>query len=241
MAECVVFFDIDGTLLNTGGAGQLAMERALTEDFRLRFPFEGVFTAGRTDRGIVDEIFTRCGLPDSDAERERFMFSYLRRLPECLAQVPGALLPGVSDLLETLAAQQELLLSLLTGNYAEGAWIKLRHFGIDRYFRPGGFGDRHVDRDDVARHAAHVIREALGLSDNHPRMIVVGDTPADIRCARAIGAVAIAVATGHYSESQLQAHTPDFLFADFSETEDVLRKLLNQPPAERTSEDLRCP
>lgn len=225
-APCVVFFDIDGTLLNTGGAGQRAMELALTEEFDIRFPFEGVLTAGRTDRGIADEIFERYGLTDTQVERDRFRNSYLRRLPGCLHQLQGALLPGIPDLLQALAGQENLVLSLLTGNYSEGAWIKLRHFGIDQFFREGGFGDEHPDRDDVARQAAQRIRLWLDLPHDPPRMMVIGDTPADVRCARAIGARAVAVATGHYSVDELSAHQPDILFTDFGDHGSALSQLV---------------
>ena len=89
-------------MLSTGGAGQRAMELALVEEFRIRFPFEDVLTAGRTDCGIADEIFSKYQLEDSPKERHRFMNSYLERLPECLKTLPGALLPGVTELLDQL-------------------------------------------------------------------------------------------------------------------------------------------
>jgi phosphoglycolate phosphatase len=98
LSQHILFFDIDGTMLSTGGAGQRAMELALVEEFRIRFPFEDVLTAGRTDCGIADEIFSKYQLEDSPQERQRFMNSYLERLPDCLKTLPGALLPGVTEL-----------------------------------------------------------------------------------------------------------------------------------------------
>ena len=208
-------------MLSTGGAGERAMELALVEEFRIRFPFEGVLTAGRTDRGIADEIFARYELVDSPEERERFMISYLDRLPTCLQTQPGELLPGVAELLNQLHHDENVHLSLLTGNYVEGAWIKLRHFGIDHFFETGGFGDNHAHRDDVARLAMDKVRSYLNCEVPESAACVIGDTPADIRCARFINARAVAVATGTYSFAELQTHNPDHLFADLSDTATV--------------------
>lgn len=226
MAHHILFFDIDGTMLSTGGAGQRAMELALIEEFHIQFPFEGVLTAGRTDRGIADEIFQRYGLVDTPAERQRFMQTYLDRLPGALQTLPGELLPGVHDLLNQLSKTPHVHLSLLTGNYVEGAWIKLRHFGIDHFFETGGFGDHHAHRDDVARLAAENVRGYLKRDLLDGSTCVIGDTPADIRCARAINARAVAVATGMYSCTELQPHAPDHLFEDLSDTTHVARSLL---------------
>ena len=213
-------------MLSTGGAGQHAMEMALVEEFRIDFPFEGVLTAGRTDRGIADEIFGRYSFKDSQQERERFMLSYLERLPHALQNLPGELLPGVTELLNQLHRDSNVHLSLLTGNYAEGAWIKLRHFGIDHFFESGGFGDHHALRDDVARLAIENVRGHLNQQIPDGMACVIGDTPADITCARAINARAVAVATGMYSFAELQPHNPDYLFSDLSDTATVVRSLL---------------
>jgi phosphoglycolate phosphatase len=226
LSHHILFFDIDGTMLSTGGAGQRAMELALVEEFRIRFPFEDVLTAGRTDCGIADEIFSKYQLEDSPQERQRFMNSYLERLPDCLKTLPGALLPGVTELLKQLNTLENVHLSLLTGNYVEGAWIKLRHFGIDHYFQSGGYGDDHAHRDDVARLALQNVREHLSRHVEGHDACVIGDTPADIRCARAINARAAAVATGVYSRDQLSPYSPDHLFDDLSETETVINRLL---------------
>ena len=222
----ILFFDIDGTMLSTGGAGQRAMELALVEEFQITFPFEDILLAGRTDRGITDEIFARYSLVDSPRERHRFMLSYLERLPESLQSLPGELLPGVHELLDQLQRDSDVHLSLLTGNYVEGAWIKLRYFGIDHFFETGGFGDHHASRDDVARVAAAAVREHLRFEFPDGAASVIGDTPADIRCARAINARAIAVATGMYPFDELESYNPDYLFADLSDTAAVVRRLL---------------
>lgn len=228
MTQHILFFDIDGTMLRSGGAGQKAMELALMEEFGLTCPFENILTAGRTDRGIEDEIFAKYRLPDSEANRHRFMRAYLHRLPDCLQELPGAILPGVEQLLQTLTDRDDVHLSLLTGNYVEGAWIKLRHFGIDHYFESGGYGDHHAHRDDVARLALRNVSEHLSRAIPGADACVIGDTPADIQCARAIGARAAAVATGSYTRKDLQPHQPDHLFDDLSATTNVILRLLQR-------------
>ena len=226
MTRKVIFFDIDGTLLSTGGAGQLAMESALIDEFSIDFPFEGVLTAGRTDRGITNEIFERYGFDNTSENRERFRDAYLSRLSESLEQAPGLLLPEVRPLLDRLHAIDEIELALLTGNYAEGAWIKLRHYQLDGYFSYGGFGDHNANRNDVARAAFNIAQQALGHNIETGNAMVIGDTPADIECARAIGASAVAVATGVYSADELTPHDADLLCHDFSDTDQVLSDVL---------------
>ena len=225
MSRRVIFFDIDGTLLVSGGAGQLAMQGALVEEFRVQFPFEGVLTAGRTDFGIVTEIFDRYGIEHTETQRRRFRQAYLERLPGCLQSLSGLILPGVADLLARLSRQDDLVLALLTGNYSEGAWIKLQHFELDHYFEFGGFGDGHADRNRVADAARQAAESVLGGAIAGRQCCVVGDTPADIECARAIGASVVAVATGTYNIDELSAHNPDHLFADFSSVDEVTESI----------------
>ena len=225
MSQRIVFFDIDGTLLASGGAGQKAMEGALIEEFQIRFSFEGVLTAGRTDFGIVTEIFDRYDIEHSDDQRRRFQQAYLERLPDYLQTCSGLVLPGVTQLLAELSGRGDLSLALLTGNYTEGAWIKLRHFELDHYFDFGGFGDVHVDRNMVAGSARESAEFVLGRSIVGDQCCVVGDTPADIECARAIGASVVAVATGMYDINVLSTHNPDHLFADFSNVNEAVDRI----------------
>ena len=227
MKPWIIFFDIDGTLLKTGGAGQAAMERALVDDFRISAPFTGVHTAGRTDRGIADEIFQRFELTDTPEERRRFMQSYLTHLPGSLATLQGAVLPGVVSLLKLLNQRSDVVLTLLTGNYAAGARIKLQHFGLAEYFQSGGFGDHHACRNEVARQAATIVCDQLKLENDPRRMIVIGDTPADVQCARAIEAKAVAVATGSYSHEELSEHSPDHLYIDFNMPQQFVADVLS--------------
>jgi len=113
-------------------------------------------------------------------------------------------------------------LGLLTGNTRAGARIKLAHYGLDQYFDFGGFGDNHFERDDVAREALSATRERLGDAVDLDRVWVIGDTPNDVRCGRAIQARTIAVATGDHTREELAAANPDHLAAIFADPEPVL-------------------
>lgn len=221
----VILFDIDGTLLLSGGAGQLAMNRAISEAFGLTDLECDIPAAGRTDRAITTDLFQHFGIGSDDARWEHFVATYFRQLPVAMAELSGHLLPGIPDLLERLARRSDVTLGLLTGNFEEGAWIKLRHFEIDHYFRFGGFGDSHFDRDDVARLAYEATHRHLGRRVEPWDVWVLGDTPFDIRCGKAIGARTVAVATGMYTAAELRPHAPDVLLRDFSIPELFLRCL----------------
>jgi len=218
----ICLFDIDGTLLKTGGAGQAAMEAAMETEFGVRQPVEGISTAGRTDRAITADIFAFHGLDNSPENCERFLSSYLKHLPDHLEERDGTILPGVQALLNTLSARGDVLLGLLTGNYREGAQIKLGYYRLDTHFRFGGFGDRHHHRNDVAREALDEVHRQCDDNAELQRLWVIGDTPADIECGRTIGANVVAVGTGMYSLKTLEAAGPDHLFADLSDLDPLL-------------------
>ena len=220
----VCLFDIDGTLLNTGGAGQAAMEAAIAEQLGDVGPIHGVSYAGRTDRGIIQDIFRFYASKLTEGIRQNFITSYLRHLPGELAGRAGLILPGVVEMLSHLHRREDVILGLLTGNLLEGARLKLSHHGLDEYFdfALGAFGDEHVDRDDVARAAWAILSKSTSTEPSLERVWVIGDTPADVQCARAIGAKSLAVATGIYSRDELERARPDRLVDDFSDAEAVL-------------------
>jgi phosphoglycolate phosphatase len=221
----VCLFDIDGTLLNTGGAGQAAMEMALDAEFQAQRPLHGILTAGRTDRAIVSDLFEHFGVEPDEERWVRFLSAYLRHLPDSLRNRSGLVLPGIVPLLEELHRRDDVLLGLLTGNFREGARIKLEHFKIHGYFAFGGYGDEHHHRDDVAGVALLAAERHHGGTFAAGRVWVIGDTPADVQCARAIGANAVAVATGTYARAELRAAAPDHLFDDFSDPTGLLSLL----------------
>jgi phosphoglycolate phosphatase len=218
-------FDIDGTLLSSGGAGKAAMETALATEFgvtelRGKVPF-----SGRTDRAIVRDLFALHEVDESPANWERFLTAYFRYLPGCLARHKGRVLPGVGALLERLASRTDVGVGLLTGNVRVGARLKLEHYGIFHHFPFGGFGDLHLDRCDVAREVLGVLHERRNGSVDLNRVWVIGDTPLDIACARAIGARTAAVATGQHGLDELAAARPDLLFTDLSDPTELIAML----------------
>ncbi len=221
----ILLFDIDGTLLNTGGAGQQAMERALQTVFDVQLKTEGISAAGRTDRAIITDLFAYHNIQETPEIWTKFQETYFTHLAEILPTLPGRMLEGVERLLMALSQRDDVVLGLLTGNFQRGAQLKLGHFQIDHYFGFGGFGDDHHDRDDVARAA---MRAVIGhqQADVSPESVwVIGDTPFDVRCGRAIGARTVAVATGSFSTDQLLSSEPDHLFGHFGDTSAFLSLL----------------
>ena len=218
----ICLFDIDGTLLNSGGAGQAAMEAAMRVEFGTCRSVDGLCTAGRTDRAIALDLFQFHEVLADDDTLARFYAAYLAQLPLHLAERGGLVLPGVALLLEDLSRRDDVVLGLLTGNYKEGARLKLGHFGLHHHFEFGGYGDHHLDRDDVAREALGEVHRRFNGSFDRTRLWVIGDTPADIRCARAIDARVAAVATGQYSIDELRHNSPDLLLEDLADSESFL-------------------
>ncbi|HEY8505762.1 MAG TPA: HAD family hydrolase [Gemmataceae bacterium] len=218
----VIFFDIDGTLIRSGGAGKAAMEAALRDAFGVREVRGDIPFSGRTDRAIGRDLLAAHGIEPTPENRARLEAAYLEHLPGSLARVAGCVLPGVAALMAELAARERMALGLLTGNVRRGARAKLSHYGLWDYFPFGGFGDRHFERDDVAREALSEAARHLGRPPDPSDVWVVGDTPLDVRCARAIGAKAVAVATGWHSPEELAAARPDWLLADFSDPAELL-------------------
>jgi phosphoglycolate phosphatase len=220
----VVLFDIDGTLISTGGAGKAALEAGLAELFGIIGPL-CVPLSGRTDRAISIDLFQTLKLADTAENHQRLREAYLRHLPDCLRRSDGQVLPGVAALLDHLHEREDVAVGLLTGNVRAGAQLKLGHFRLFDYFAFGGFGDLHHDRDDVAREAVIDMRRYLGRDIPPERVWVVGDTPLDVRCARAIGAQAVAVVTGWHDRDELAASRPDLLLDDLSGASEFLTRL----------------
>jgi phosphoglycolate phosphatase-like HAD superfamily hydrolase len=220
----VCLFDIDGTLLDSGGAGKAAIETALVEDFGVTIRTR-VSYSGRTDRAIGRDLLQFHDVEPSPANWERLVKGYLARLPAALAKHQGVILPGVAGLLEHLGQHEGIAIGLLTGNIRQGAQVKLGHYDLWQHFAFGGFGDDHFDRDDVAHEALRAVRSRFNGTVQPDRIWVIGDTPLDVRCARAIGAKVAAVATGRHTVDELATSGPDLLFEDFSDAEPLLRLL----------------
>lgn len=221
----VLLFDIDGTLIHTGGSGTAALHAAMQSAFGIASAIDSVAVHGRTDRAITRDLFVQHGVADVPEHWDRFRAEYLRHLPQLLAQRQGVVLPGIVELLERLRDRDDCAMGLLTGNTREGARIKLRHYGLDHFFDFGAFGDVHQERDDVARSALALIQRRFvnGLDLN--RVWVIGDTPSDVRCGRAIGARCLAVATGNHSLTELAAAEPDHLAENLADNATLLKLL----------------
>jgi phosphoglycolate phosphatase-like HAD superfamily hydrolase len=236
----LVLFDIDGTILLTDGAGRRAVHRALMEVFGSTGTTDHRFD-GKTDPQIVRELMRLEGHADEhiDERMGRMLSRYVEFLHEELHSGVGStrLMPGVRELLDALDARDDMLLGLLTGNLEAGARAKLGAAGIDPdRFRVGAYGSDHELRGELPGLAQRRAREELGLDIPGHDVVVIGDTPADIQCGRAIGARAIGVATGHYSVDQLSQHRPAAVFEDLSATDEVIRAITADsvaPPARR--------
>lgn len=220
----VLFFDIDGTLIKTGGSGMESLRLAFMELFDCPPP-DDIPMGGRTDRGIVRDLFHGRRITDSEENWTIFRAAYLRHLHVQLPLRSGCVLPGVVSLLEGLAARRDVALGLLTGNIEEAAWLKLKHFGLDRYFAFGGYGGRSYERNAVAEDALAAAHRALNAAIRADRVWVIGDTLMDVQCARHIGARALAVATGVHDKAKLAGAAPDLLLDDLCQAEDLLRQL----------------
>ena len=218
----ILLFDIDGTLIRTGGAGKAAMEGALRDAFGIAEVRDEVPYSGRTDRAIGRDLLVLHGIHPTPANAQKLQDAYLARLPASLAQYGGNVCPGIGELMAALHGRPGTVLGLLTGNIRAGAKHKLGHFGLWDYFACGGFGDEHYDRDDVARAALAELRGHVGRDVDPADVWVIGDTPLDVRCARAIGAKAVAVATGWHPFDELAGCGPDLLFTDLSDHAAVL-------------------
>lgn len=219
----VCLFDIDGTLINSGGAGTAALRSALRSAFNIAEPTDKVSVHGRTDRSITRDLFQHHGIPENEENSTAFRTAYLQHLPEMLSARPGRICPGITELLLELRRRGDIAIGLLTGNIAAGARIKLRHFGLDEHFAFGGFGDTHPSRDDVAREAFEAARKHHGSNLQIEKTWVIGDTPLDVQCARAIGARALAVATGDHSLDVLAETKPDHLATDLTDINELFR------------------
>lgn len=225
----LVLFDIDGTLVIAKGAGRRALARALERVYGTTGPIEGYDFRGKTDPRIVRDLMGAAGLaPDVIGGGLGACFElYARGLVEEIGDGQSVnVLPGVAELVRRLDATEGVLLGLLTGNIKEGARIKLAPTGLWPYFRTGAYGSDDGDRRRLPSLAARRAQALTGHGFRPEDVLVIGDTPLDIECARAFGAVAVAVATGFHPYAELEALGPDLLFESFADVEAVAARLL---------------
>jgi phosphoglycolate phosphatase len=215
-----LLFDIDGTLVHTGGAGGAALRSAFRDLFRVARPRD-VEYSGRTDRAIGHSMLECNDVEKSESNWSRLRTEYLSQLPAFLPRCRGHVLPGIESLLDRLTQVDELAVGLLTGNLREGARLKLEYYRLMHHFAFGGYGDEHLDRNEVAEMAIAAAEQHANGSFDPDRVWVIGDTPLDVRCARWIKAKVLAVATGNHSHEELSGYEPDLLAKDLSETDKI--------------------
>jgi phosphoglycolate phosphatase-like HAD superfamily hydrolase len=222
----LLLFDIDGTLIVSGGAGEGALKDAMRDRFGVSEDLDGILLAGATDALIARQLLEKNDLLVTPENVSSLLDGYLHHLPGRMPNHRGRLLPGIRELLDRLKTIELFSIALLTGNLRRGAEIKLSHYGVWDYFEFGAFADDHHDRNELGKFARTRAYDQHGVEFAPESIFVIGDTPRDIECGRAIGARTVAIATGCYSLETLETHAPDFLFADLSDTEAVISALL---------------
>jgi len=215
----LLLFDIDGTLVDTGGKGMSALRKTAVEVFGGDGP--QLDLAGSTDLGILESLYVHFGIDPSDEQTHAFFEAYHRHLEASLETDPtdGRVLEGVIELLEHLATAEHAQLALLTGNTSLGAQIKLRHYGLNHHFAFGAYGSDRSDRNLLGTIALERALAFTGRAYMPGRTLVIGDTPKDIACAHAIGARCFAVATGRFSTDELEAAGADWVLGSLGELE----------------------
>jgi len=241
----LLLFDVDGTLVLTGGAGVRAMNRAFQDVFGVADAFRGIPMAGRTDPAILAEGLRNAGLQPRDGEIASFEQRYLSLLEEEIlapaqprpvmphvSPFKGAL-PGVTELVARLAMHDGMFLALLTGNYSAGAKIKLAHFDIWAPFRCGAYGEDAALRHELVP-VALARAQAAGLASTAlHHTVIIGDTPLDVECAHRAGVACVAVATGGHDASELRQAGADVVFDDLTDTGRVVAALESGTPRSR--------
>jgi phosphoglycolate phosphatase len=220
----LILFDIDGTLIDSGGAGTRSLDLALKELFSVENAFYGISMAGKTDTQIIKEGLMKHGM-SADGNVESIVRVYLDHLREEINNDRKHVKPGIYELLENLQQRRESGLGLLTGNLEQGARIKLGPFGLNKYFSSGAFGSDDEDRNNLLPIAVNRFEELFRIKIEIDSCIIVGDTPRDVECAHIYGAMCIGVATGPYSVEDLIAAGADYVFKDLSGNDSLFQFL----------------
>jgi phosphoglycolate phosphatase len=210
-----VLWDIDGTLITTGGAGAVAWQRAFAELYGVEANIDEHTRAGMTDPEITEIIFTEViGHQGTPEERARVVASYLEHMPDAVAESKGyEVKPGIAEILPRLA-EAGVLQGIVTGNVEPAARIKLARGDLDRYFTFGGYGSDDRDRVKVTERAIERGGETAGAPLDLAATIAVGDTPRDVSAGHGAGIRVVGVATGAYSVAELEEAGADWAIAD---------------------------
>lgn len=220
----ILLFDIDGTLLLTGGAGRIAFEKAVEELFGFQNSWGGLVPDGKTDPMIIEELLTPLkGSPLSQNEYERLCNRYHDHFEVEVARVEKFhIMPGIVELLNRLSSEPAFALGIATGNFKKAADMKLRRGGLEQYFSFGGFACDAADRRELTKIGYERGKTFCGQEIAAENVIVIGDTVHDIRAGKSIGAKTVAVSTGSTRPETLQAMNPDYLFQDLRDAEAFL-------------------
>jgi phosphoglycolate phosphatase len=227
LTPTLLLFDIDGTLIDGAGAGRLAMDQAFLRAFGVPVSSQGLETAGRTDRAILQDMAERAGIRLHPVAWARLLEEYVAVLDKALAERRALLLPGAGELVRTLARDPRCRLAVATGNIERGARIKLRHFGLNEYFPVGGFGDDAEERPAVVATALREASRHYGVAFAPQDCVVIGDSPRDVQAARELGMRAMGVGTGRAGRAALAEARPDVLFPDLVDVRRIVRWLLD--------------
>lgn len=216
--KTLLLWDIDGTLIDSGGAGERGLQLALKREFAIEDTLSWLEYFGRTDIWIARAILKHHLGAASPEDIQRFLDAYLQALAEEMHNPLARLLPGVVKIVAQIGQHSDIAQGLLTGNLQRGAEIKLGHLGLWAPFPFGAFANDAEHRDELGPHALRRANAHHSVAFVPERVFVIGDTPHDIACGKAIGACTFAVATGRYSSERLRAHTPTAVFEDFANT-----------------------
>lgn len=215
----LLLFDIDGTLIGSGGAGTRSLNLAFEELFSIREGFAGVSMAGKTDLQILREACAVHGIPTGNGVLPTVLSRYVQHLRTEIRRGGVHAKVGVTRVLEALSKRTDCHVGLLTGNIEEGAMIKLDAVGLSRYFRGGAFGNDDEDRNRLLPVAVRKFEALLGERFSYGRCVVVGDTPRDVACTKPYGAISVAVATGPFSHEELLKAGADLVLPDLAQTD----------------------
>ncbi len=227
VAPVLVVFDIDGTLIDGAGAGRLAMDQAFERVFGVYAAGQGVATAGRTDLDIFSAMAAKARVPLHATAISRLLPQYIEALRQALVTRSALLLPGADELVAALAQDPRCRLALGTENIAAAARVKLTHFGLQRYFPAGGFGDDSAQHPAVIAAALHEAARHYGIGFDPATAVVVGDSARDVEAARANRMRVMAVGTGQEGPGPVAAARPDVMFPDLTDGRRIRAWLLD--------------
>jgi phosphoglycolate phosphatase len=224
----LVLFDIDGTLMDTDGAGNASFVHALSTVFDRPFSAEGYSASGKTDTQIAMELATQFGVPEAEFQPhlEAVRTLYLEGLKSEIEKIEPTVFTGVRELVASVSENPTCVTGLLTGNFEPAGWMKVGRIDLSDPFEMGAFGDDAPARHYLPDKAVVNALELTGQTFSEKEIVIIGDTPNDVACGRHLNVTSIAVATGHYSEGDLAKAEPDFLFGDFSRTSPVMDAIL---------------